>query len=61
MKAPCYKCPDRHANCHSECESYISYAAECEARREERMKEARLVAHRHFSIDSRIRSAGRRP
>ncbi len=24
-KSPCYKCPDRHAGCHSECERYKEY------------------------------------
>lgn len=25
MKAPCKDCPNRHPNCHSECEDYIAY------------------------------------
>lgn len=25
MKVPCYNCPNRHPQCHSQCESYRSY------------------------------------
>ena len=24
-KNPCYKCPDRHAGCHAECEKYAAW------------------------------------
>lgn len=34
MKSPCYKCPNRHKGCHSECEAYREYV---EARDKERM------------------------
>lgn len=25
MYAPCYRCVDRHANCHSECKKYLDF------------------------------------
>ena len=36
MTAPCKDCPNRHPLCHAECEQYLAYKAEREARREER-------------------------
>lgn len=32
MKSPCYKCQERHVNCHSECEKYKEYHAKNEER-----------------------------
>lgn len=39
MKAPCKDCPDRHPNCHSQCEAYQEYAAFNRAKNEQRVKE----------------------
>ena len=30
LESPCYKCEDRHVGCHSTCETYKEYCAECE-------------------------------
>lgn len=35
---PCYKCENRKAGCHSECETYIVWKAENDAEREKRIK-----------------------
>lgn len=38
-KSPCYKCQERHTNCHSECEKYKEYQAKNKEKRELRKKE----------------------
>lgn len=38
-KPPCKGCPDRHANCYSECKKYAEY--------KERIKAAREAAAKH--------------
>ena len=38
-KSPCYKCPDRHQSCHTECEKYKKYKTKAEEMRELRKKE----------------------
>lgn len=34
----CYKCPDRHIGCHSDCERYAEWKAERQALREREKK-----------------------
>jgi hypothetical protein len=36
-KNKCYGCPDRHVGCQVECESYLTYATECERIRRNRV------------------------
>lgn len=38
MTKPCYKCPDRHSRCWSDCERYAAMKAEIEAQKQERYK-----------------------
>ena len=38
MTAPCYRCPNRHEGCHSECEDYKAFGAE-----RERLRQARAL------------------
>ena len=39
MTAPCKDCTDRHPLCHSECERYKAFDAECQERRAKRQME----------------------
>lgn len=58
MVAPCKNCKDRYVGCHSKCEKYKEYAAECEVIREKRRKESdermffgetlKVIAKRHI-------------
>lgn len=35
---PCYGCTERHRNCHSDCEKYISYTKICEEEKQKRIE-----------------------
>lgn len=39
MKVPCYKCPDRHQRCHTECKKYKAYQAKVKEMRELKKKD----------------------
>lgn len=43
MKNPCYKCKERIPGCHSKCESYIEWAKEEYALKEEIYKNRKKV------------------
>lgn len=36
LKAPCKNCEKRYVGCHSKCEAYIAFDAQCKKFREER-------------------------
>lgn len=36
MVVPCHNCESRHKRCHSECEQYREYVADCEKKRQSR-------------------------
>ena len=42
IKAPCKDCPDRHQNCHSECDKYKAFSDErkrlCQLKNEDSIK-----------------------
>lgn len=42
-KVPCFKCPDRTAECHSVCEKWLAYEAERNAEYERVGKEKELA------------------
>ena len=39
VKPPCFKCPDRSAECHSTCEKYLQYEKDKQAEYEQHLKE----------------------
>ena len=46
IKAPCYNCTDRHAECHATCEAYKAWAAERREKYESNRKpEAEATAY----------------
>lgn len=45
MNAPCYKCPDRHYRCHSECGKYADYRKKCDERIELQRQQAEINEH----------------
>lgn len=49
MKAPCYKCTDRHTTCHVSCEKYIKFKKEHDeekkAMRKKQQEELRMAEY----------------
>ena len=39
MKKPCHNCPNRHAECHADCEDYAEFRKECDRIMDIRTKE----------------------
>lgn len=50
MKAPCYKCEERHRGCHSECEQYQAWQIE---RGKERMRQRKQKSDQTLSLQYR--------
>lgn len=44
MKAPCKDCPDRHPNCHSECEAYQAFWRANREENEKRLRENEAIS-----------------
>lgn len=59
MKAPCFKCEERHSGCHAECEKYLDYQDHCEAVRLARVKEQLVDGYEVGEIVKSIRSSRR--
>lgn len=46
--APCYKCEERHAGCHSECELYLAFRKKRDEYNEKVSKERELARSLNF-------------
>lgn len=49
-KVPCYKCPDRKAECHSKCEKWLEYEKVRNAEYERTAKE-KQIAYTLYEIE----------
>lgn len=59
IKAPCYGCQARSAMCHSDCERYLAYKAECDKIRSERMKKYDFTDYICHKVDLNTRKVNR--
>ena len=51
FKIPCYKCEDRHAECHSSCEKYREYSDRNKmARKKDRLNKAAADYHANQTV-----------
>ena len=55
MNAPCYKCEERHSNCHCHCDKYLAYVEERKTASAERRADAEMVTLTNNAI-SRMQS-----
>lgn len=53
--SPCHYCSDRRVGCHSECEKYKAFKAECEEERQKRLKDNEFNGYKSRSAEKRLR------
>ena len=55
IKNECYGCLKRNLLCHDNCQSYLTYAAECERIRQNRNKESAYKGYHRVCSDKACR------